>query len=76
MEEIPIVDLNNIHEESEGSSTNPDWIKAAEKIRKGLGSVGFLYLVNHGIPEHVVNIFTILLIHINTVVIQQYHIFH
>ncbi|ODM94936.1 hypothetical protein Ocin01_11742 [Orchesella cincta] len=51
---IPIIDLANL-KEVENIAEDPEWNSAGDQIRAGLGSVGFLYLTNHGIPENVVS---------------------
>lgn len=53
MEAIPVVDLTKLRE-VDNIQENADWVSIAENVRQGLGSVGFLYLTNHGIPEEVV----------------------
>ncbi|ODN05187.1 hypothetical protein Ocin01_01483 [Orchesella cincta] len=54
LENIPIVDLARL-KDVENIAEDPDWKSIAENIRAGLGSVGFLYLINHGIPEETVS---------------------
>ncbi|ODM96320.1 hypothetical protein Ocin01_10360 [Orchesella cincta] len=48
---IPIVDIGKI---SVSNSKPSDWEVVAEEIRKALHEVGFMYLINHGIPSDVI----------------------
>lgn len=51
---IPIVDLAKL-QDVENIAKDANCLSIAAKIREGLGTVGFLYLVNHGISQEVVN---------------------
>ncbi|CAL8082812.1 unnamed protein product [Orchesella dallaii] len=53
-ESIPIVDLSQL-KDVENVAEDPEWKSIANNVRQGLGSVGFLYLINHGIPEETVS---------------------
>lgn len=50
---IPIIDLARIcGEDNKGESNN--WEEIGDEIRKALHEVGFMYLINHGIPQNIV----------------------
>lgn len=49
---IPIVDLAKINCSDNVSSS--DWDDVAMKIRRNLHEVGFMYLINHGVPQDIV----------------------
>lgn len=51
---IPIIDLKKI---SSGNATPEDWQETADIMRGVLHEVGFMYLINHGIPSDVVRIY-------------------
>ncbi|CAL8108118.1 unnamed protein product [Orchesella dallaii] len=51
---IPVIDLGKL-KPVENIVEDPEWISVADELRAGLGSVGFLYLKNHGIPEDTVS---------------------
>ena len=43
---IPLVDLGGIYSGSESALT-----QAATEIQEAFSTIGFVYLINHGIPE-------------------------
>ncbi|CAL8108102.1 unnamed protein product [Orchesella dallaii] len=47
--DIPIIDPGKLKEFENPTST--EWKHVADEIRGALGSVGFLYLINHGVPQ-------------------------
>lgn len=51
---IKVIDMGRLRV-SENIKDDPEWIEVASKIREGLGSVGFMYIINHGIPDERVN---------------------
>lgn len=50
---IQVIDIGKLRE-TETIKDDPEWKSVALKIREGLGSVGFMYLIN-GISEEIVN---------------------
>lgn len=57
LNKIQVLDMGNL-KETDQIKDDPEWKSVARKIREGLGSVGFMYLTNHGIPEETVNLHT------------------
>lgn len=53
MEQIPIIDLNFIKDYSKDSEEQ--WVSLGYEIRNVMGRIGFIQLINHGIPEDVVS---------------------
>lgn len=49
---IPIIDLKRICCTDNVSSS--DWEDVAVEVRRNLHEVGFMYLVNHGVPQDIV----------------------
>lgn len=49
---IPIIDLERICCTDNVSFS--DWENVAIEIRKNLHEVGFMYLINHGVPQDIV----------------------
>lgn len=54
MNYVPIIDMVEIDEISDDVSNKTNWIHVAGKIREGLGTIGFVYLKNHGIDGSLV----------------------
>lgn len=52
---IPIVDLEKICSTGNVKASASDWEDVAIQIRKNLHEVGFMYLINHGVPQDVVS---------------------
>jgi isopenicillin N synthase-like dioxygenase len=52
--EQPIVDLSYICKKT-GQVTEEDWINVAEQLRNAFSKFGYCYLVNHGVPEEIVD---------------------
>lgn len=52
---IPIINLERISFEKR-KGKNTDWEEIADEIRKALHEVGFMYLINHGIPNDIVSL--------------------
>lgn len=50
---IPIIDLGKICCAENVSSS--DWEDVADEIRRNLHEVGFMYLINHGVPQDIVS---------------------
>ena len=58
MPEIPIIDFADVFD----SGTNEAvWAAKAEEIREACHSIGFMYIVNHGIPQETVGLFRLML---------------
>lgn len=57
---IPIVDLGKICCTDNVSSS--DWENVANEIRRNLHEVGFMYLINHGVPQDIVSKKTVVLL--------------
>lgn len=55
MNQIPIIDMEEINEIPNGVNSNETWILTANKVREGLGNIGFVYLKNHGIDTSIVS---------------------
>jgi len=49
---IPIIDLAKISHID--NAATGDWENVASEIRKALHEVGFMYLVNHGVPNDII----------------------
>lgn len=54
MDQVPVVDLGGVIETSY-SENRSEWSNVADNIRKCLGSIGFMQIVNHGIPQTIVS---------------------
>ncbi len=54
MDKVPIVDLLEIGEIIDDVGNDAKWKSVAGNIRQGLGSIGFVYLINHGIYKRLV----------------------
>ena len=52
MSEIPIIDFAGIFD---SNSTEAIWEAKTEEIREACHSIGFMYVVNHGIPQKIVS---------------------
>jgi len=51
---IPIINLERVSFNDQ-KGKNSDWEEIAGEIRKALHEVGFMYLINHGIPNDIVS---------------------
>ncbi|XP_071520194.1 uncharacterized protein [Panulirus ornatus] len=49
---IPVVDLGQLSLEHEGEPSEEEWQRVARQLYDALTDIGFVYLSNHGIPEH------------------------
>ncbi|CAL8137892.1 unnamed protein product [Orchesella dallaii] len=52
--EQPIVDLTRVCKKKADEITEEDWIDVADQLRKSFSKFGYCYLVNHGVPEEIV----------------------
>lgn len=61
MDYIPIIDMAKIDEITNEVTNNQHWISTAQKIREGLGGIGFMYLKNHHIDTSLVRLWCFIL---------------
>jgi isopenicillin N synthase-like dioxygenase len=58
----PIIDLKPICGKPDSLITEADWNNVSEQVRKVFSKYGYCYLINHGVPEDIVERVRILFI--------------
>jgi isopenicillin N synthase-like dioxygenase len=55
MEIVPVLDFGLLSSKSGLLQVDKCWIEMSKEVRKATGEIGFMELINHGIPQELVS---------------------